>query len=66
MDVTCMTCKKKYDIDATDSQYQKLKKGETKYYFCSDCNRSIQGSASTSAGININDLDHHDKALRRK
>lgn len=66
MMVQCMTCKKHSEIDAKHPQYQKLKRGESKFFVCSSCNQNIQGQASAETNINVNDLDQHDAILRRK
>ncbi|WP_181349303.1 hypothetical protein [Thalassobacillus sp. CUG 92003] len=65
MNVTCMSCQNEFMIDSKDPQYQKFKRGLTKYYTCKDGNRSIQGAASTSDGVNVNDLDPYDHILNR-
>jgi uncharacterized protein YlaI len=65
MNVNCMMCRKAYEIDPRDTQYNKLKSGKTKFYICHNCNRGVQGEASVFTGINPNQLDEHDRILKK-
>jgi uncharacterized protein YlaI len=63
LEVSCMTCRKKYNIDHRDPQYQKIKKKLTKFYVCKRCNSGMQKDAVQTTGINPNDIDEHDQYL---
>jgi uncharacterized protein YlaI len=61
LELTCMTCRKKYIIDHRDPLYTKIKQKKTKYYICSKCNSGMQNEAARITGINPNDIDEHEK-----
>lgn len=61
--VTCFLCKKKYTIDHSDSQYQKIKRNPKAYYVCKKCNKSMKEEAQQKTGINPDMIDKYDKYL---
>ncbi|UOQ92164.1 DUF2197 domain-containing protein [Halobacillus shinanisalinarum] len=60
----CFFCKKKYTIDRSDTQYQRILKNPEASYVCKSCNQSMQKEAQTSTGLNPGDIDKYDKYLR--
>jgi uncharacterized protein YlaI len=64
LEVTCMTCRKKYVIDHRDPQYTKIKRKLTKFYVCKKCNSGLQNEATMITGIGPNDIDEHDKYVK--
>jgi uncharacterized protein YlaI len=65
MIVSCMLCKKKFDINQGDSQYRKLLTKATKYYTCKSCNTEVKTEAIHSSGLDPESLDpdHYDKLI---
>lgn len=57
MNVSCMLCTKKFDINYGDPQYRKLLAKETKFYVCKTCNTDVKTEAIHSSGIDPNSLD---------
>lgn len=60
----CFFCKKKYTIDRSDTQYQRIMKSPEARYVCKSCNQSMQKEAQASSGLNPDDIDKYDKYLR--
>ncbi len=57
----CFLCKKEYEIDQTDLQYEKIRKNPKAYYVCKSCNQSMQREAQQKTGLNPDMIDKYDK-----
>ncbi|WP_159462064.1 DUF2197 domain-containing protein [Salirhabdus sp. Marseille-P4669] len=60
----CYTCKKVFEIDHTDLQYQKIKANPNALYICKKCNQSMQVEAQLNTGLNPDMIDKHTKFLK--
>ncbi|WP_188456462.1 DUF2197 domain-containing protein [Virgibacillus oceani] len=64
LNTICMFCKKKFTINHTDKQYNKIKKNPESFYVCKNCNQSMQKEAQSNTGLNPDDIDKYDKFFR--
>jgi uncharacterized protein YlaI len=57
MQVTCLFCRKSFDIDQSDHQYLRIKRNQTKQYICTICNKNIQQEAQSNVDYDPSLLD---------
>jgi uncharacterized protein YlaI len=59
----CFSCRKEYEIDYKDSQYNKMKKNPKALYVCKNCNQSMQRESQSKTGLNPDLVDEQNKYL---
>jgi len=57
MRVTCLLCRKTYDINESDHQYLRLKNKQSNHYVCKNCNNNLQQEARSNVDYNPSILD---------